>query len=568
MVTYNRLEYTKVAVDAMLALDYPDLTIVVWDNASCDGTVAWLQERFRGDTRVQLIASPVNRGIVHPMNAVWFGQFASGGREPPVCAGMGTGYAPNGSAPFELMAKIDNDTWVPPDLLLRLADCHRRSDRFGVLSGFHFRAEGEALVDDSRVSEIDAVRVLAQPYVGGCAVMVRRSILDRLGPIPCRGEAQQGPLMDSGWTFYQQRLTDEGLINGYPWPPIHVDHMEDTRSPRCIRTPEYEQYKRDLRGMSPEQFTQELCVWRPSWMQSAGADAGSLNRSLTEVGVADNGNGRQAPSPPASTIRSTAPVAVGSVTDQGHRRSDHGQQMTRHGNGPVRAEGINAVSGGQPRVGRMHFVQDFVRDFEQFDFRGAPFAFARFADGERAICMGQAINGADGWRYPGGASPVRDALLAALHYVNPDYYIGISDGCCDPEAKAWYLREVQLPLSQVTFSNIFVNGNYVRFKQLDLSDVAVVASEGGDFWVPVDMLNTSFDIDKLVERLLRVNRPILISAGPSSCVIIHRYWMRASANQRQVIVDVGSAIDERTKGRATRQYHVPGTRNAELVCSW
>jgi hypothetical protein len=57
-----------------------------------------------------------------------------------------------------------------------------------------------------------------------------------------------------------------------------------------------------------------------------------------------------------------------------------------------------------------------------------------------------------------------------------------------------------------------------------------------------------------------------LSAGPASCIIIHKYWQRAV--KKQVIVDVGSAIDERTKGRKTRQYQVPGTRTAELCCTW
>jgi hypothetical protein len=216
----------------------------------------------------------------------------------------------------------------------------------------------------------------------------------------------------------------------------------------------------------------------------------------------------------------------------------------------------------------MHFTQDFVKDFEQFDFCGPAFAFVRFGDGERAICMGSAVTAQDGWKYTGGTSAFRDALLAALRYADPDYYIGISDGCCDADAKAWYLREVTLPMSQVTFSNIFVNGNYGRFIQLDLANAAVVASEGGDYWVPDDVVNERFEIDHLVERLLGVKRPILVSAGPASCVIIHRYWQRATLAQRQVIVDVGSAIDERTKGRKTRQYQMPGTRTADLVCTW
>jgi hypothetical protein len=81
-------------------------------------------------------------------------------------------------------------------------------------------------------------------------------------------------------------------------------------------------------------------------------------------------------------------------------------------------------------------------------------------------------------------------------------------------------------------------------------------------------VNSDFDLDALVRRLLAVRRPILVSAGPAACVIVHEYWQRAVPEQRQVIVDVGSAIDELTKGRKTRQYQVPGTRNAQLVCTW
>jgi hypothetical protein len=71
--------------------------------------------------------------------------------------------------------------------------------------------------------------------------------------------------MDSGWTRYQQRLTAQGLVNGYPWPPVHVDHMEDTRSAHCIRSDEHQRYKREERGMELDEFTNELCVWRPNW---------------------------------------------------------------------------------------------------------------------------------------------------------------------------------------------------------------------------------------------------------------------------------------------------------------
>jgi 2-polyprenyl-3-methyl-5-hydroxy-6-metoxy-1,4-benzoquinol methylase len=453
MITYNRLEYTRLALEAVLKLDYPNLRIVVWDNASTDGTVEYLRERLLPEHRwttgcnaarphpgpgyplagaegagaerhrgrslqntpdVRLILSPVNRGVVFPMNEAW-------ASDPEA----------------ELLAKIDNDTLVPPDLLRRLAECHLQSKQFGVLSGFHFRQEGEALAEEHRIKSFDGVRVLPQPYVGGCAVMIRAEVFKKLGMIGCRSDGpQQKPFMDSGWTLYQQRLTQEGLVNGYPWPPIHVDHMEDTRSPHCIRSAEHQCYKRDERGMGLEEFTKELCVWRPNWTDEPNGD-GQARQSKSGQATLDN------PRPAVHAL-------------------------------PAPSDDVRSYA-------QIRFQQDFANDFEQFDFWGKPFAFARFADGERAICMGQPIQGQDGWSFDGRQAAFAEQLNAALRYDAPGYFIGISDGCCDRPAKEWYLQQIKLPVERVTFSNIFVNANYRRFKELDTGDMAIIASEGGDY---------------------------------------------------------------------------------------
>jgi hypothetical protein len=268
-----------------LAQDYPNLRIVVFDNGSSDGTPASLAERLRNEPRVRLILSPVNRGVVYPMNEVWFGESA--------------GFPEGGGA--ELLAKVDNDTLVPPDLLRRLAEAHMAGDRFGALAGFHFREEGAALIDDCRIEEIDGVRVVRQRFVGGCAVMVKKVTLDRLGPIPCRTEGQAGPFMDGGWTAYQERMTAAGLVSGYVWPLVHVDHMEDVRSPHCIRTAEHQAYKQALRDMTLEQFTEALCVWKPHW---EGEKRGTRN---AECGPAGSGADLMPSSPLLSAIAVAEP---------------------------------------------------------------------------------------------------------------------------------------------------------------------------------------------------------------------------------------------------------------------
>jgi 2-polyprenyl-3-methyl-5-hydroxy-6-metoxy-1,4-benzoquinol methylase len=216
----------------------------------------------------------------------------------------------------------------------------------------------------------------------------------------------------------------------------------------------------------------------------------------------------------------------------------------------------------------MRFTQEFVKDFEQIDLWGRPFAFARFGDGERSICRGVPVACSDGWSFNGGSSTFASDLYASLISDFPDYYVGISDTCCDREAHEWFMKRVRVPLDRLTFANILVNGNYQRFRATDLRGTVVVASEGGDFTVPEDIAGTGFEIDGLVERLLRVDRPILVAAGPAACVIVHRYWQRADAEKRQSIMDVGSAIDEFTKRRKTRRYHFPGSPTANRICRW
>ena len=72
----------------------------------------------------------------------------------------------------------------------------------------------------------------------------------------------------------------------------------------------------------------------------------------------------------------------------------------------------------------MRFTQDFVRDFDQFDLRGRPFAFVRFGDGERSICRGVPVVTGDGWEFDGRGTRFSADLNTALTYSAPDYYSG------------------------------------------------------------------------------------------------------------------------------------------------
>ena len=62
ITSYNYLHYITQAIDSVRTQTYPNVEIVVVDNASTDGTVPVLRERYGDDPRVRIFENPVNIG--------------------------------------------------------------------------------------------------------------------------------------------------------------------------------------------------------------------------------------------------------------------------------------------------------------------------------------------------------------------------------------------------------------------------------------------------------------------------------------------------------------------------
>lgn len=61
--TYNRAPKLKRSIESVLAQDYPNIELVISDNASTDGTQALCEEICRRDNRVRYVRQSVNRGL-------------------------------------------------------------------------------------------------------------------------------------------------------------------------------------------------------------------------------------------------------------------------------------------------------------------------------------------------------------------------------------------------------------------------------------------------------------------------------------------------------------------------
>ena len=102
---FNEEQVIALSVAAALAVDYPELEVVVLDDGSTDGTAAAAQQAAGADPRCRVIRDPVNRGKADRLN---FGFRA---------------------ARHELVAVIDADAHLHPAALKLLVARMRRGRR-------------------------------------------------------------------------------------------------------------------------------------------------------------------------------------------------------------------------------------------------------------------------------------------------------------------------------------------------------------------------------------------------------------------------------------------------------
>lgn len=169
VTSYNYRDYITDAIDSILAQTYPNVEAVVVDNASTDGTVPFLRERYRDDPRVRIFANAEN-----------IGYFANSNRGFELSRG-------------ELVCWLSADDWMYPRHLERLqAAFEQHPDLDVVYAGAYF-ADAQRRVLAQRMEEarfpfayVDARDELVDMLTSACpmcwpSTLFRRSVFDDVG---------------------------------------------------------------------------------------------------------------------------------------------------------------------------------------------------------------------------------------------------------------------------------------------------------------------------------------------------------------------------------------------------
>ncbi len=201
MITYNRPEYTRLSLRRLLSTCDKQTRVWIWHNGQHEETLAVVRSFLGHQCIHEFHHSPENQELTEPTNWLW----------------------KNSTASF--VSKVDDDCLVPEGWVDMLRRAHSDEPRFGVLGCWRFMDEDFEY--DRAAWKIrtyqGGYRVLQNCWVEGSGYLMKRECLRDLGLL--KG--------NMSFTQYCKRLAARGWINGWLYPFVRQEHMDDPRSTHC-----------------------------------------------------------------------------------------------------------------------------------------------------------------------------------------------------------------------------------------------------------------------------------------------------------------------------------------------
>jgi hypothetical protein len=198
MITWNRPNYTAMTLKQLLDTCEPGMRVWIWHNGDHTETLDVIAS-FKGHPYLWKVhVSPENKRLREPTN--WFWQHSN--------------------APF--LSKVDDDCLLPDGWATTLLEAHRQEPRLGLVGCWRF-------YDGDFVPELAERKILNLPgghrlmgncWVQGSGYVMKRGVVEQLGPL--------GPT--ESFHSYGIRAAAAGWMNGFYFPFIHEEHMDDPRS--------------------------------------------------------------------------------------------------------------------------------------------------------------------------------------------------------------------------------------------------------------------------------------------------------------------------------------------------
>jgi len=190
-ITYNRLEYTKLAISSLLADPTEEFSLTIWDNGSTDGTREYLSSLKDGRIS-RTVFSEENVRLHGAVNDVVSRSNA------------------------DLFGIVFDDFIVSAGWTRPLAKAHEEVPEFGLIGCWYFQPdEFDYERCKHKIQTFGGHQVLRHPWTGVGAGLVKVKTMKECGPIP-----------SSRTTSYWIQMALRGYVNGYYYPLVYAEHFD------------------------------------------------------------------------------------------------------------------------------------------------------------------------------------------------------------------------------------------------------------------------------------------------------------------------------------------------------
>lgn len=190
-------------MESLLRDEESEYELMIWDNFSVDGTKDYLLS-LRDPRIVWTHFAEKNYGAMFALEHCWE------------------------RSKREFLGKVDNDCLVATGWVNRLVEVHRDVPETGALACWHFREEDFDIVHARwKIRRFGRHRIFVHPWVCGSGFIMKRSCFDHV-------KFSSIESIDAGLTGYFINLSLAGYVNGWVYPLILQEHMDDPLSPHCL----------------------------------------------------------------------------------------------------------------------------------------------------------------------------------------------------------------------------------------------------------------------------------------------------------------------------------------------
>lgn len=236
MVTYDRPVYTRLALTRLLETCGRSGRVWLWHNGCHQETLEIVHAHADDPHVAAFHHSEENQRLRAPTNWLW------------------------DNADGDYLSKVDDDCLVAPGWSERLVSAHEANPEFGIVGSWRFLEEDFVpwLAKHKIRSYRGGHRLMRHPWVQGSGYVMKRRCVEELGPLAA----------GQNFSEYCTELAFRGWVNGWYYPFLPEDHMDDPRSPNTMLTSD-EALRRNLPLSAQDRGVITLEEWETQMKLSA-----------------------------------------------------------------------------------------------------------------------------------------------------------------------------------------------------------------------------------------------------------------------------------------------------------